>query len=171
MPDDPVQGRTGDEGAPGAPPFLFSHLRDAADAAACNRLLAALTAADLRRLVPHLERVHLLQSVACNALHKAEARLARWLLLFQDRLEGTTELPLTQEHLAGMLGLRRGTINEAAQALQRAGLIATRRGRLTVRDRAGLEAASCECYAALREHYEQLLPPAAEEAPAGRPSR
>ena len=207
----------GDDGVAGAPPFLFSHLRDAADAASRNRLLAALTAADLSRLVPHLERVHLeqsmvlleprteldhvwfpescvasltipmrdgagaealtvgregmlgfvatlgsgrtiacsivqvrgtalrlpvkplrtafaasprvrgvclryvesvvvhlLQSVACNALHSAEARLARWLLLFQDRLEGAAELPLTQGLLAGLLRVLRG----AARALR-----------------------------------------------------
>ena len=59
MPDDRGQGRARDEGAAGAPPFLYSHLRDAADAASRNRLLAALAPADLGRLLPHLERVHL----------------------------------------------------------------------------------------------------------------
>jgi CRP-like cAMP-binding protein len=268
MPDDREPDRAREEGTAGAPPFLYSHVRDAADAASRNRLLAALAPADLGRLVPHLERahlargavllepraelgyvwfpetcvatltipmrdgggaealtigregmlgfvaalgsrrtiacsvaqipgtalrlpvgplraafaasprvrrvclryveavlVHLLQAVACNALHKVEARLARRLLLLQDRLEGAAELPLTQEHLAGMLAVSRGAINEAARALERAGLIVTGRGRLTVRDRAGLEAASCECYAALREHYERALSPATEAPP------
>jgi CRP-like cAMP-binding protein len=258
-----------DQHATGDTPFLFSHLRGAADAASQNRLMSALTAADVSRSVPYLERVHLeqgmvlleprtelthvwfpescvasltipmrdgagaealtvgregmlgfvaalgsrstiacsvvqvrgtalrlpvkqlraafaasprvrqiflsyveavlvhlLQSVACNAVHDAGARLARWLLLFQDRLDGAAELPVTQELLARMLGVRRGTINAAARALERANLITTGRGRLTVQDRAGLEGASCECYGVLRERYEQLLPPA--EAPANR---
>ena len=101
---------------------------------------------------------HVLQSVACGTLHSVEARLARWLLLLHDRIEGHTRLPLTQEFLADMLGVRRPTLTTAAQALQRAGLIAYRRGEVAVLDRMGLEAASCECYNIVRKYYGRLMP-------------
>jgi CRP-like cAMP-binding protein len=110
----------------------------------CLRYVAALLA-------------HVLQSAACNALHTVEARLARWLLLFQDRVDGTEALPVTQELLAEMLGVQRTTVTTAARALQRAGLIAYRWGSVTVLDRAGLERVSCECYGVIREHYEQVF--------------
>ncbi|MCE3250105.1 MAG: Crp/Fnr family transcriptional regulator, partial [Geminicoccaceae bacterium] len=99
---------------------------------------------------------HVLQSVACNALHTVEARLARWLLLFQDRVDGIGALPITQELLAEMLGVQRTTVTAAARALQQAGLIAYKWGSVTVLDRAGLERVSCECYGVIREHYEQV---------------
>ena len=99
---------------------------------------------------------HVLQSVACNALHSVEARLARWLLLFQDRVDGIGALPITQELLAEMLGVQRTTVTAAARALQQAGLIAYKWGSVTVLDRAGLERVSCECYGVIREHYEQV---------------
>src|SRR3954451_22623041 len=67
---------------------------------------------------------HVLRSVACNALHTVEARLARWLLLFQDRVDGTEALPVTQELLAEMLGVQRTTVTTAARALQQADPIA-----------------------------------------------
>ena len=87
------------------------------------------------------------QSAACNALHRAEQRFAKWLLRCHDRVEGDT-LSLTQEYLASMLGSQRTTVNEAAQSLQKAGAIAYSRGRVTVTDRAALERAACECYRA-----------------------
>jgi CRP-like cAMP-binding protein len=99
---------------------------------------------------------HVLQSVACNAQHAVEARLARCLLLFQDRVDGAGALPVTQELLAEMLGVQRTTVTAAARALQRAGLIAYRWGSVTVLDRAGLEGASCECYGVIREHHERV---------------
>jgi CRP-like cAMP-binding protein len=99
---------------------------------------------------------HVLQSVACNALHTVEARLARWLLLFQDRVDGTGALPITQELLAEMLGVQRTTVTTAARALQQAGLIAYKWGSVTVLDRAGLEGASCGCYGVIREHHERV---------------
>ena len=102
-----------------------------------------------------------LQGAACAALHPVEARLGRWLLQLQDRAEGETELPLTQEFLAEMLGVHRTSVTTAALTLQRAGLIAYRRGQVTVLDRGRLEEAACECYATIRAHYERLLPPAA----------
>ena len=87
------------------------------------------------------------QSAACNALHRAEQRFAKWLLRCHDRVEGDT-LSLTQEYLASMLGSQRTTVNEAAQGLQKAGAISYSRGRITVRDRAALERIACECYRA-----------------------
>lgn len=85
------------------------------------------------------------QSAACNALHHAGQRFAKWLLRCHDRVEGDT-LNLTQEYLASMLGSQRTTVNEAAQGLQKAGAIAYSRGRITVLDRAALERVACECY-------------------------
>jgi CRP-like cAMP-binding protein len=93
------------------------------------------------------------QIAACNALHGAEARLARWLLQTQDRIESPS-LPLTQEFLSQMLGLRRTTVTIVARALQKAGLITYRRGRIVIIDRAGLEEAACECYQII--HHETL---------------
>src|SRR5215207_7060689 len=99
---------------------------------------------------------HVLQSVACHALHTVEARLARWLLLFQDRVDGAAALPITQELLAEVLGVQRTTVTAAARLLQQAGLIAYKWGSVTVLDRAGLERVSCECYGVIREHYKQV---------------
>ena len=85
------------------------------------------------------------QSVACNALHGATARLARWLLVTQDRVD-STKIPLTQEYLAIMIGVQRTTATASALALKSAGLIRYMRGKIEILDRAGLEAAACECY-------------------------
>jgi CRP-like cAMP-binding protein len=98
-----------------------------------------------------------LQSVACNALHTIEERCSRWLLATQDRV-ATRDLPLTQEFLAELLGVQRTTVSAAAQALQRKGLINYRRGQITICDRAGLEEAACECYAAVEKHFRAVLP-------------
>jgi len=96
------------------------------------------------------------QSTACNRLHEAEQRLARWLLICRDRV-GRDEMPITQETMAVMLGVRRATVTEAASALQREGLIRYRRGLLAIVDRPGLEAATCECYGIVREEFDRLL--------------
>jgi CRP-like cAMP-binding protein len=85
------------------------------------------------------------QIAACNRLHDVDARLARWLLMSQDRL-GSDLFALTQESLASMLGTRRATVTEAAGILQRANLISYRRGVLKISDRAGLLKTSCDCY-------------------------
>ena len=98
-----------------------------------------------------------LQSVACNALHTIEERCCRWLLATQDRV-ATRDLPVTQEFLAELLGVQRTTVSAAAQALQRRGLIQYRRGQITIADRAGLEEAACECYAAVEKHFRAVLP-------------
>jgi CRP-like cAMP-binding protein len=84
------------------------------------------------------------QSTACNAIHSVEQRLARWLLMAQDRM-GSDEFPLTQEFVAMMLGASRPTVTIVAGTLQKAGLIKYRHGHVTIVDRENLEAASCEC--------------------------
>ena len=96
------------------------------------------------------------QSIACNWLHGINERCARWLLMTHDRVHGDV-LALTHEYLAAMLGTRRAGVSEAAEALQTAGLIHYRRGKITIVDRAGLERASCECYQTDRLDYERLL--------------
>jgi CRP-like cAMP-binding protein len=96
------------------------------------------------------------QTAACNRLHAIDQRLCRWLLLSRDRLQ-TDELQLTQELIAGMLGVRREGVSVAAGALQSAGLIRYARGRITILDRAGLEARACECYRAVRDACKPLL--------------
>jgi CRP-like cAMP-binding protein len=85
------------------------------------------------------------QLVACNRLHEVEERLARWLLMLQDRVQDDVLL-ITQEFLAEMLGSRRTTVTMAAGALQRIGLIEYQRGRVHILDRERLESAACECY-------------------------
>jgi CRP-like cAMP-binding protein len=97
------------------------------------------------------------QTAGCNALHKAEARLARWLLQTRDRVD-SDRVPLTQEFLSQMLGLRRTTVTMVAGVLQKAGLIAYRRGHVEIIGRTGLEQAACECYGIIRRRTEQALP-------------
>ncbi|MDZ4252448.1 MAG: Crp/Fnr family transcriptional regulator, partial [Sulfuritalea sp.] len=96
------------------------------------------------------------QTAACNRHHSVEQQLCRWLLLTQDRV-AQRELVITQELIAGMLGVRREGVTEAAGNLQRAGCISYRRGHIAVLDRAGLEARSCECYALVRKELGRLL--------------
>ena len=89
------------------------------------------------------------QLVACNRLHEVEERLARWLLMLEDRVHDN-EFHITQEFLAEMLGSRRTTVTMAAGALQRIGLIEYQRGRVHILDRERLESAACECYPVIR---------------------
>jgi len=98
------------------------------------------------------------QSVACNAMHTMEERICRWLLMMLDRAEGEA-LPYTHEFLSHMLGANRKSVTLAAQSLQTAGLISYRRGKIQVLDRPGLEKASCECYAIVRERFDAFLTP------------
>jgi CRP-like cAMP-binding protein len=111
---------------------------------------------ELMLIYTHVLLMHVAQGVACNRLHPVEQRCARWLLTTHDRV-GSDEIPLTQEFLAQMLGVRRASVTEAAQILQRAGLISYRRGSLRIEDRVGLEEASCECYGVVRDEYDRLL--------------
>ena len=104
----------------------------------------------------HILIVQLSQSSVCNRFHTIRERLCRWLLASHDRA-GSNELNFTQEFLAQMLGVNRGSANEAASALQTAGLIRYRRGRITVHDRAGLEAAACECYHFVKAEFDRFF--------------
>ena len=98
------------------------------------------------------------QTAVCNRHHSLDQQFCRWLLLSLDRLP-TNELVMTQELIANMLGVRRESVTEAAGNVQRAGLIEYHRGRITVLDRAGLEARVCECYAVVKREFDRLLPP------------
>src|SRR6266480_3711427 len=97
------------------------------------------------------------QTAVCNRHHSVDQQLCRWLLLSLDRL-ASNELAMTQELIANMLGVRREGVTEAAGKLQDAGLIRYRRGRITVLDRPGLEARSCECYQVVKKELDRLLP-------------
>ena len=97
------------------------------------------------------------QTAACNRHHSLDQQLCRWLLLSLDRLQGS-ELVMTQELIANMLGVRREGVTEAALKLQKAGLIRYARGHIIVLDRTGLEQRTCECYAVVKKEYDRLLP-------------
>jgi CRP-like cAMP-binding protein len=97
----------------------------------------------------------MMQSAACNALHQVQQRCARWLLMTHDRMQ-EHDFHLSHEFLAVMLGVQRPTVSVVAGTLQQAGLIRYSHGRVTVRDRKGLEAAACECYAIVRTHFNRL---------------
>lgn len=97
------------------------------------------------------------QTAVCNRHHSLDQQLCRWLLLSLDRLNGS-ELVMTQELIANMLGVRREGVTEGALKLQRAGLIRYARGHITVLNRQGLEQRVCECYQVVRDEYSRLLP-------------
>jgi len=161
----------GKEGAVGgvvsagaAPAFTNGVVQIAGSAAAVP--MGVLQAA--KQASPHLQHLfcryadallaQVMQSVACNSFHPIEARSARWLLHAQDRVGGD-RLALTQESLAGLLGVQRTTVNAVARVLQEQGLIANRRGAIQVVDRDGLEQAACECYAKVEGHFSAILGP------------
>ena len=98
-----------------------------------------------------------LQSVACNGLHRLEARCCRWLLMTHDRV-GKNHFFLTHEFLAEMLGVHRSTVTVTAQMLQRRGAIRYKRGVVSILDRQELEDTTCECYHTVRRAFERLLP-------------
>jgi CRP-like cAMP-binding protein len=97
------------------------------------------------------------QTAVCNRHHSVDQQLCRWLLLSLDRL-ASNQLSMTQELIANMLGVRREGVTEAAGKLQDAGLISYRRGTITVLDRPGVEARSCECYQVVKTEFDRLLP-------------
>ena len=96
------------------------------------------------------------QSSACNALHRVEARMCRWLLMSSDGV-GSDEVNLTQEYLAAMLGVRRPGVTEVAGKLRAEGLIDYSRGSIRIVDRAGMERLACECYGRVKGEYERLF--------------
>jgi CRP-like cAMP-binding protein len=93
--------------------------------------------------------------VACNVAHTADGRLARWLLMTQDRV-GAEAFPLTQDYLAVMTGVQRSTVSQLAAALKRGGVIDYARGQMVIRDRTALIAHACECYSTVEEQFEAL---------------
>ena len=148
-------GKEGVSGTPLVAGFRTSHTRAVVQAeASAFRMDADALRAALPEC-PTLERqlnryaqllaVQVTQIAACNRLHEVNERLARWLLMTQDRV-GSRHLPLTQGFLAQMLGTRRSSVTVAAGTLQKAGLIAYSRGNVTIHDRRKLEQASCDCY-------------------------
>ena len=119
-------------------------------AGALQRLLLRYTQALLTQMA---------QTAVCNRHHSLDQQLCRWLLLSLDRLP-SNELIMTQDLIANMLGVRREGVTEAAGHLQHAGLIGYSRGHITVLDRAGLEARTCECYQVVKKEFDRLLPDA-----------
>jgi len=162
-------GVVGNEGALGTPLILRAErsttkaffqtpgecLRIGADVLRAEMAQRGALARILKRYTNAMT-VQLSQSVLCNRLHTVEERLARWILATHDRVGGE-ELQLTQEFIAEMLAVRRPSVTVVAGVLQRAGLIRYSRGRIRVIDRSGLEEASCECYAVVRDAFEQAL--------------
>ena len=107
---------------------------------------------ELKQRLTHyalVQSMQVAQLAACNRLHEIDQRLARWMLMCQDRL-GSDLLPMTHEFFAAMLGTGRPTVSVAASVLQRAGIIQYSRGTVKIVDRSGLEAAACECYSVIQ---------------------
>jgi CRP-like cAMP-binding protein len=111
---------------------------------------------------------HMAQSSACNRHHALDQQLCRWLLQHLDRQEGS-EMQITQERIAGLLGVRREGVTGGALKLQKAGLIHYQRGHISIIDRRGLEALSCECYGVVRKAYDRLS--CVQDAPRRRSDR
>lgn len=152
-------GKEGVSGTPVVAGFRTSHTRAVVQAEATAFRLDADALRTLLPKCPTLERqmnryaqllaVQVTQIATCNRLHEVNERLARWLLMTQDRV-GSEHLPLTQEFLGQMLGTRRSSVTVSAGILQKAGLIAYTRGHVTIHDRPRLEEAACDCYASLQ---------------------
>jgi CRP-like cAMP-binding protein len=160
-------GLTGAEGFVGLP--LVAGLKTSANRvivqvagsafriSAANMAAALIESPALRKKLDQFGQDVAVQSsqiAACNRLHHANQRLARWLLMSQDRLGGD-QILLTQEFLAHMLGMRRASVNVALGFLQKERLISFVRGAVVIQDRPGLEAASCECYASIIRHQKR----------------
>jgi CRP-like cAMP-binding protein len=156
-------GLTGQEGFVGLPliiGFCSSPTRTVIQIAASGFRINARNLVQIARQAPGLANrlqryVQILgmqgtQVAACNRLHEVDQRLARWLLMCQDRIHSSF-VPLTQELLAHMLGTRRASVTVAAGALQKAGLITYQRGQVNIIDRARLERAACECYEMMQQ--------------------
>jgi CRP-like cAMP-binding protein len=105
----------------------------------------------------HALMTQISQSVVCNVRHPVEGRMARWLLMYHDRLK-VDEFEMTQEFMAHMLGVRRSSVTEVALKLQEQGFIRYHRGSITILDRQGLQKFACECYAVAKEKFDDFLP-------------
>lgn len=163
--------QVGDEGVIGLPIILRSHGLPyrviAQEPGVAWRMKADLFRKEfdrcdsLHKFVLHYAHtliVQLAQSSACNQFHTIQQRLCRWLLTSQDRAR-SSEIKSTQELLSQMLGVNRSSASQAASALQRAGLIRYRRGRITILNRPGMEAAACECYQIIKVEFDRYFPP------------
>jgi CRP-like cAMP-binding protein len=161
-------GMVGRDGVVGAIPALddrvslneiIVHVPGEASVVDADRVRAAAQASPIIRslLVAHEEVfvADVQQSVACNALHRVEQRMCRWLLRMND-LVGM-KMPLTQDLLSAMLGVRRTTVSIVASSLQNAGVIEYSRGHVNILNINRLTKLSCECYGAVREHYDRLF--------------
>jgi CRP-like cAMP-binding protein len=159
----------GNEGMIGLPIFFGADSSPFHVMAQLDGRALRISAHELETVVPntptlgHLLRtysqaffVQTAQNAACNGLHSVSQRGARWLLTTRDRADGDAFF-LTQEYLAFMLGVSRQSVGHAVLDLQDAGLISYSRGHMRIVDRAGLEAASCECYEIVRAEYARLL--------------
>jgi CRP-like cAMP-binding protein len=104
----------------------------------------------------HALMTQISQSVVCNVRHPLPGRLARWLLMYHDRL-GRDDFELTHEFMAHMLGVRRPGVSEVAYELQRMGFIRYRHGHIRITDRKGMEDFACECYPVVKEKYDDFL--------------
>jgi CRP-like cAMP-binding protein len=162
-------GTIGNEGMVGTPVFLGSESSPTRAVSqvsgAALRLEAKVFQEEMKRGGPLYDLVQrytqaminqISQSTVCNRRHSVQKRMCRWLLMSHDRV-GSDEFHLTQEFLSQMLGVRRPTVSAVAGILQKAGLLTYHRGRMTILDRKGLEAASCECYQVVREELDRLL--------------
>jgi len=153
-------GTIGNEGAVGLSLFLGATISVPETLAQVPGTAQRMSASDFRSAIIDLPRfrdilarcthafmTQVSQTAACNRLHGIEERAARWLLLTHDRVGGADTFRLTHQFLSFMLGVRRAGVTEALGALMRSGLMSSDNGRVTIIDRRGLEAASCECYA------------------------
>ncbi|MBR0711516.1 Crp/Fnr family transcriptional regulator [Bradyrhizobium liaoningense] len=143
--------------APADAVVLFPGTASTLELAAFRTIAAA--SLPFRSLMVRHEQVllaHAQQSLLCNTVHPVEARLARWLLRARD-LSDSASLPLTQEALAQMMGVRRNAISLVAHALQRAGIIRYTRGQIEIIDLPALKATSCDCYSAVKASHSRLL--------------
>jgi CRP-like cAMP-binding protein len=153
-------GKEGFSAVPLVAGFRTSNTRTVVQTEGSGFRIDAARLRSLLRECPVLERqlqryaqivgVQAAQMAACNRLHEIDERLARWLLMTQDRINSNS-LPLTQEFIAQMLGTRRSSVTVSAGTLQAAGLITYTRGNVTILDRSSLEKAACDCYHMLQQ--------------------
>lgn len=157
-------GKEGFSAVPLVAGFRTSNTRTVAQAESTAFRIDASILRSILRECPVLERqlqraaqflaLQATHIAACNRLHEVNERLARWLLMTQDRIGGNS-LPLTQEFIAQMLGTRRSSVTVSAGTLQEAGLITYTRGNVTILDRSRLEEAACDCYRLLQEQTKE----------------
>jgi len=162
-------GMVGNEGMAGLPVFMGVSLSSTRALVQGSGTAMRMSSAAVRTEANRLGILHHLlhryshslltqvsQTSLCNSFHLVDARLARWLLMTNDRL-GADEFPLTQEFLSNMLGVRREGVSKAAGALQAARLIRYSRGMISLLNRRGLEAKSCQCYAIIKAETDAYL--------------